>query len=52
MTNTQMIAAVLNSIQTDANLMTLLRLMVANNIVNVNTAQLQAMCNALGIVTT
>jgi hypothetical protein len=49
MTNAQMIAAILAAIQTQANLTTLLQLMISNNIGNVQTAQLQAMCKALGI---
>lgn len=51
MTNQQMITAILNAIQTEANLNTMLILMITNNIGNVSTAQLQAMCAALGIPT-
>lgn len=46
-----MITAILNAIQTEANLNTMLILMITNNIGNVSTAQLQAMCAALGIPT-
>lgn len=55
MTNQEMITAILQAIQTDANLMILLRRMVANNINVVVPAdgsaspQLQAICLALGI---
>lgn len=51
MTNAQMIAAIINSIQTDANLIILLRLVVTTNIPNVSTTQLQAACAVLGIQT-
>lgn len=51
MTNQQMIAAILNSIQTESNLILLLQTMIANNISNVPTANLQAMCAVLGIST-
>lgn len=51
MTNQQMITAILNSVATDSNLIILLRLAVTTNIGNVSTAQLQAMCAALGIPT-
>lgn len=51
MTNQQMIAAILSSIQTQSNLVLLLQAMIANNIVNVPTANLQAMCTVLGIDT-
>lgn len=46
-----MIAAIINSIQTDANLIILLRQAVTNNIGNVPTYQLQAICTLLGINT-
>lgn len=51
MTNQQMVAAILQSIQTESNLVLLLQAMIANNINNVPTAQLQAMCAVLGINT-
>lgn len=51
MSNQDMITAILTAIQTDSNLLLLLRLMIANNIGNVQTPQLQAMCTALGIAT-
>lgn len=57
MTNQQMISAILSSIQDDAKLMTLLRLIIANNIRNIVPAddspspQLIAACQALGIPT-
>lgn len=51
MSNQDMIAAILSAIQTDDNLHKLLRAMIANNIGNVPTANLQAMCLVLGIAT-
>lgn len=51
MTNQQMITAILQAIQTPSNLQILLQLVIANNIGNASTAQLQAMCQALGIMT-
>ena len=51
MSNQDMINAILTSIQTQSNLNTLLQLMISNNIINVSTAQLQAMCAALNINT-
>lgn len=52
MSNDAMIAAILAAIQTDANLLILLRALVNHNVPLVSTAQLQGMCNALGISTT
>lgn len=55
MTNQQMIQAIIQSIQTDTNLLILIRVLVSNNIVNVVPAdgslspQLLAACQALGI---
>lgn len=51
MTDQQKIAAILQAIQTDANLFTVLRIGIANNIGNVSTAQLDYICQALGIAT-
>lgn len=51
MTQDQMIAAILQSIQTDANLLLIMRLMIANNINNAPLANIQGMCTALGINT-
>lgn len=51
MTNAQMVTAITNSIQTDANLIILIRLLLTNNLPNGSTIQLQAACAALGIVT-
>lgn len=49
MTNQQMIAAILNSIQTQSNLVLLLQAMISTNIGNVPTSNLQSMCTVLGI---
>lgn len=49
MTNQQMITEILNAIQTQNNLNTLLILMITNNIGNVSTLQLQAMCQVLNL---
>lgn len=51
MSDQDMIIAILNSIQIDTNLFMLLRAMIANNINNVPSANLQAMCALLGIST-
>lgn len=51
MTNEQMIAAILSSIQTQSNLLILMQAMIADNIANASTTDLQAMCQALGIPT-
>lgn len=57
MTNQQMLQAIIQSIQTDSNLIILLRLVVTNNLPNVIPAdgsispQLLAACNSLGIKT-
>jgi len=51
MTNQQMIAAITSSIQTDANIIILIRALITNNLTVVSTLQLQAMCAALGITT-
>lgn len=51
MSNQDMINAILASIQTESNLILLLQAMIANNIGNVSTQQLQAMCALLGIPT-
>lgn len=58
MSNQDMINAILNSIQTDANLIILIRFLVGRNIYNVVPAdgstspQLQVACQILGIPTT
>lgn len=49
MTQQQMIAAILQSIQTESNLVLLLQTMISNNIGNVPMANLQSMCTVLGI---
>lgn len=51
MSNQDMITAIINAIQTDANVIILMRTMITNNIVNVPTPNLQAICAALGIPT-
>lgn len=51
MSNQDMITAILNSIQTESQLIILLQAMIANNIGNVSSAQLVAMCQILGIAT-
>lgn len=57
MSNQQMIQAILQSIQTDANLLILIRLLVSNNLSNVVpvdgslSPQLLMACQALGIQT-
>lgn len=57
MSNQDMITAILNSIQTDANLIILLRFMINRNIYNVVpvdgsiSPQLQMACQVLGIAT-
>lgn len=57
MTNQQMALAIIQSIQTDSNLLILLRLMITNNLPNVIptdgslSPQLMAACQALGIQT-
>lgn len=57
MSNQDMINAITNSIQTDANLLNLIRFLVSRNIYNVVPAdgstspQLVAACQALGIPT-
>lgn len=51
MSNQDMITAILSSIQTEGNLELLLRAMIANNLPNVSTIQLQNLCAALGIPT-
>lgn len=52
MSDQDKINAIINAIQTDATLMSLIRLIITNNIVNIPGAQLTAMCDALGIVIT
>lgn len=58
MTNQEMVAAILQAIQTESNLVILLQIMIANNINNLipsdgsTSPQLLAACNALGIQTT
>lgn len=49
MTNAQMVTAILTAIQTQSNLLILMQLVIQSNIGNVQTAQLEAMCAALGI---
>lgn len=49
MSDQDKITAILDAIQSDANLFALLRLMIARNIVNVPSIQLDAMMQALGI---
>lgn len=57
MSNQDMITAILNAIQTDANLLILMRLQVSRNIYNLvpldgsTSPQLVAACQALGIAT-
>lgn len=49
MTDQDKITAILNAIQDNNQLMLLLRTMISNNIVNVPSANLNAMCYVLGI---
>lgn len=49
MSDSDKITAILTAIQTDATLLRLLRIMIANNIVNVPSAQLDSMMLALGL---
>lgn len=49
MSQADMIAAIINAIQTDSNLLILLRGAVTNNIGNVPILQLQAIMTALGL---
>lgn len=51
MTDAQKIQAILTAIQDTPTLLTLMRLMISNNIINVPSVQLTAMCTALGIPT-
>lgn len=51
MTNQQMITAIISSIQTDENVIILMRLVITNNIGNLDILHLQAICQALGINT-
>lgn len=57
MTNQDMVTAIIQSIQTDSNLIILLRLMITNNLPNVIpqdgsiSPQLMVACQALGIPT-
>lgn len=51
MTDQQKIQAILQAIQTDSNLFTVMRAGIANNIGNLDTAHLDALCQALGIPT-
>lgn len=52
MTDQDKITAILNAIQDNNQLMLLLKTMIANNIVNVPSANLTAMCYILGIPVT
>lgn len=49
MSDQDKITAILASIQTDANLLILMKLIVANNIGNASTTQLNMICQVLGI---
>lgn len=49
MTDQQKITAILQAIQTDSNLLKLLRLSVTNNLSNVPSAQLDIIMQALGL---
>lgn len=49
MSDSDKITAILNAIQTDENLMVLLRLMINTNIGNASSAQLDGMMLALGL---
>lgn len=51
MTDQDKITAILNAIQTESQLILLLQTMIANNIVNVPSANLTVMCQILGIST-
>lgn len=50
MSDADKITAILNAIQADAQLMLLLRTMIANNIGNVPSANLDAMMHVLGLI--
>lgn len=52
MSNQDMITAILNAIQTDENVIILVRALITGNIPNVPTATLQAAMQALGLTTT
>lgn len=52
MSDADKITAILTAIQTDSQLMLLLRTMIANNIVNVPSANLDAMMIVLGLTQT
>lgn len=49
MTNAQMIAAITQFIQTDANLMLVLRIVITNNLPNADPIKLQAIITMLNI---
>lgn len=49
MSDQDKINAIVDAIQADPNLLILLRMMITNNIGNAPSAQLTAMCQALGI---
>lgn len=51
MSDQDMITAIINAIQTDSNLILLMRAVVTNNIGNVQTSQLQAMMTLLNLPT-
>lgn len=51
MSDQDKINAIIQAIQTDSTLLALMKLMIANNIVNVPSLQLTNICNYLGINT-
>lgn len=51
MSNADMITAITNSIQTDANIIILIRALITSHLPIVDSNQLAMMCQALGIST-
>lgn len=49
MTNAQMVAAILNAVQTDTSLIALIRALFPNYLNNCDVTKLQSICTALGI---
>lgn len=49
MTQQQMIVAIINAIQTDENVILIMRVGITNQLPNVQLTQLQNLCTALGI---
>lgn len=49
MSDQDRVTAIINAIQTDETLLSVLRILVSNNLPNTSSDQLQALCLALGI---